>query len=554
MKFIIPSGLVVLLVMGVATVYLVRNQKKALVAEVREQAELLEAQVRATRQYLAETLEVALPEAATVEMLKDLEARRGHSVRFVSLDPLNPDNAPQDAFEHQGLEAIGRGGRTAFEKVESVSGTTRYRRIIRDIATSERCSSCHIGVQKGDVIGGLVITIPMDSMIQSANTRAAVLAGSSLGAVVLLILMLGLILRKVIINPLNGQLVSALHALAEGDLTRRTQVTTNDELGRAAKALDGASQNLRQLVQGVRHSAEQVTASSQGLADASTQVRLAVQQVAETANQMAAGAQRQSEEAAATAEGARQLSEMARQVAAVTQEMARGADEAAKLAKSGREAVAAMKGRMEDIQRAVSESGQAVYELGQRSQRVGQITDAITALAEQTNLLALNAAIEAARAGEQGRGFAVVAEEVRKLAVQSRQAAAEIGGLIGEIRADVERAVLVTEAGRTAVAAGAETVASSGQTFEAITQTVEHSLRQIQALSAAAQKMAAASEQMLRSVEEITAVAQQNAAGTEELASTAEEQSGAVEQIATLSTSLAAMANQLLKEVEVFRL
>lgn len=37
MKFIIPSGLVVLLVMAVATVYLVRNQKEALVAEVREQ-------------------------------------------------------------------------------------------------------------------------------------------------------------------------------------------------------------------------------------------------------------------------------------------------------------------------------------------------------------------------------------------------------------------------------------------------------------------------------------------------------------------------------------
>ena len=50
----------------------------------------------------------------------------------------------------------------------------------------------------------------------------------------------------------------------------------------------------------------------------------------------------------------------------------------------------------------------------------------ITSIAQQTNLLALNAEIEAARAGSAGRGFAVVANEVRKLAMLSNQAAADI--------------------------------------------------------------------------------------------------------------------------------
>ncbi len=74
---------------------------------------------------------------------------------------------------------------------------------------------------------------------------------------------------------------------------------------------------------------------------------------------------------------------------------------------------------------------------------ITNISRKIQDLTEQTNLLSLNAAIEAARAGQAGAGFAVVAGEVKGLAMNAEQAAAEIQDITSKLETEIKKALSI---------------------------------------------------------------------------------------------------------------
>lgn len=96
----------------------------------------------------------------------------------------------------------------------------------------------------------------------------------------------------------------------------------------------------------------------------------------------------------------------------------------------------------------VQEISQQMQQLNQQVDRIDAIANLVQTFANQTNMLALNAAVEAVHAGQFGHGFAIIADEIRKLALQSRQSVDQINGLVRDIHQATALTMIATENGK----------------------------------------------------------------------------------------------------------
>lgn len=135
------------------------------------------------------------PAAMTREISELIERSAHVSFRLTSLDPVNPENAP-DEWEREALIALERGA--PYVQTDDRTGKRHLFRRIEPLITEPECLTCHRsqGYRPGDVRGALSVSLDLEPIDAEIERNAAALAGIWLFVVTgFLFIMFGLVFR-----------------------------------------------------------------------------------------------------------------------------------------------------------------------------------------------------------------------------------------------------------------------------------------------------------------------------------------------------------------------
>ncbi|WP_137223075.1 methyl-accepting chemotaxis protein [Shewanella sp. MEBiC00475] len=298
-----------------------------------------------------------------------------------------------------------------------------------------------------------------------------------------------LIAHKMVV-PIKNMAIS-LHDIAkgEGDLTKRLDVSSEDEIGQLGSAFNLFVDKLQHIIgdvagatDRVKHAAQSISGQTMSMSEQLNHHNNEVDQIVTAITEMSATA-----------------NDVAHNTNMVAEATHAASDNVAKAQNCVDTSLTEVSHLMEQIDNAAAD----VKSLSEQSTKINTVLGVIGGIAEQTNLLALNAAIEAARAGEQGRGFAVVADEVRNLASRTQTSTVEINEMLAELHKLVTKAVQTMAESQTSCLSSVESSRAISESLGAVTSSVTSINDMSTQIATAATEQSSVTEEINRNINSV---------------------------------------------------
>jgi len=270
-KFNLIMSLLLVCLFVAAAFLTYRKQQQLILRFAVDNARNFARQIIETRDYMssvvrdeAEKNYDLVPQVVATRVARRITAGSPYYVRQVSLRYRNPDNRP-DSYETARLEKFSLKGVAESSSMETVAGKQVFR-YLQPMVAVESCLACHgdydkapafvrarfppghysYGYKVGEIIGAVSVSIPVADLYRQigANLKQDLLYRG--GIFCIIIFVMGLILRRIIIDPVKLLSESISRVTRTGSFSERLPRSTNDEIGTLIGSFNDMMQELEQ--------------------------------------------------------------------------------------------------------------------------------------------------------------------------------------------------------------------------------------------------------------------------------------------------------------------
>jgi methyl-accepting chemotaxis protein len=360
----------------------------------------------------------------------------------------------------------------------------------------------------------------------------------------LIAVIIGYFVVRMIGRPLI-QMRNLMDEGEKGNLSVRSNFHSQDEIGQLGQSFNKMMGHINQLVVQTNLSAQEVLTTASELSNASKTTATSAKEISYATEGIAAGAMSLAVEAERGSGLSSNIDDQMKVVLQANVQMTASAEAVKEFSEQGTHHMAELTEKTNITEEMTRSMVDKVNTLKDSTLSVRKILELLNNITKRTNILALNAAIEAARAGTAGKGFMVVADEVRLLAVQSRESIDVVAKITETIQKGIDETVTVLTTAYPVFKEQISSVKEVNSIFTSVQSHMGSFVIELDTVTKSVQKLDQTQSELSNAMGNVSAVAEESSATLEEVASLSNEQMNISNSLVHLSDKLESVSIHL---------